>query len=166
MIVNGLQSMLTNCYSNQNKFYEFINVEQEIRLYAPKMINVFFLIIFACCREYFTPLKKIGECLKHGPSCKGCSPKNYVRQYKSLPLPPKKKETPLTENNPNFTLVFGCNPESGVAADTNLIEVFIDLLKMSFNNNDGALQLPNCLDDLKSDKAEFESTSNNEGQGL
>ena len=130
------------------------------------MVNVFFLIIFACCREYFTPMKKIGECRKHGSICKGCSTKNYVRRYKSLPKPTKIKETPLLESNSNFTLVFGCDPESGVAADTYLIEVFIDHLKMSFSNNDGTLHLPDCIDNIRSSKAEFESTSNNEGQGL
>ena len=130
------------------------------------MVNVFFLIIFACCREFFTPMNKIGECRKHGSLCKGCSPKNYVRQYKSLPNVVNKIHTPLKEQNPNFTLVFGCNPESGIVADTNLVETFIDHLKMSFSNNDGTLILPECLGQMHSDKAEFESTSNNEGRGV
>jgi hypothetical protein len=53
-----------------------------------------------------------------------------------------------------------------VVADTNLIEAFIDHLKMSFSANDGTLTLPACLSQMQADKAEFESTSNNEGRGL
>ncbi len=71
-IVNGNQNIATNNYCNNEKFYEFIKVESTIRFYSPKMTNVYFLTLFACCREYYNPGKKKGECRKHGPECKGC----------------------------------------------------------------------------------------------
>jgi hypothetical protein len=35
----------------ENPYYETLEVEKLIRLRAPTMQKVFFLILFACCRE-------------------------------------------------------------------------------------------------------------------
>ena len=52
--------MATNNFCNTEKFYEFIKVEVTIRHYSKKMTNVYFLTLFACCREYYIPGKRKG----------------------------------------------------------------------------------------------------------
>ena len=40
-----------------------------MRDYSKKMVNVFFLMLFACCREYYKTGKNTGICRKHGDTC-------------------------------------------------------------------------------------------------
>lgn len=61
MIENSQQVVLTNNYDPKRQFYEFIDVEGTIRYYAPKMERVYFIILFACCRELYDSRAKRGE---------------------------------------------------------------------------------------------------------
>jgi hypothetical protein len=72
--------MATNNYCNNEKFYEFIRVEQVIRFYSKQMTNAYFLTLFACCREYYNPGKKQGECRRHGSACTGCGVNSFGNQ--------------------------------------------------------------------------------------
>lgn len=45
--------MATSNYDPKDNYYEFILIEGQIRTFAPDIPNVYFLILFACCREIF-----------------------------------------------------------------------------------------------------------------
>ena len=49
-LLAGCQAVLVNKIS-ANGFYEMIPVELNVRLESPKAKNVYFLTLFACCRE-------------------------------------------------------------------------------------------------------------------
>jgi len=54
IIHDGSQKVLLNQPNADGSYYETIEVETIIRRMAIKMTNVFFLVIFACCREGHT----------------------------------------------------------------------------------------------------------------
>lgn len=51
IVDEGSQRALINHPNASNTYYLTIDVEIAIRKQAPEMPNVFFLVIFACCRE-------------------------------------------------------------------------------------------------------------------
>lgn len=65
-------------------------------------------------------------------------------------------------------MLFGCDPASGVPADTKLVQVLVQHLRDYFDPEDGSARLPDCLgliDAIESDVA-LESTSCNLGRAL
>ena len=72
----------------------------------------------------------------------------------------------IEEPKRNFTLLFGCDPEEGVVADTKFIDAFIKHLKRSFDSKTGTLKFPECLGFIEKKKVSFQSTSNNLGRLL
>lgn len=68
MIKNGCQVVLTNNFNEKTKFYEFINVEQIIRLESKNLLNVYFIALFACCREFFKKERKEGRQVNEPPA--------------------------------------------------------------------------------------------------
>lgn len=50
-------------------------------------------------------------------------------------------------------MIFGCDPESGVQADTNLVEVFVNHLYQNFNAKTGSVKIPQILDLVECEKA-------------
>ena len=57
--------------------------------------------------------------------------------------------------NENFTLLFGCDPSTGVVADTKFIDTFIKHLKNSFESKHGTLRIPECLGYIEQKKVAF-----------
>lgn len=53
--------MLVNAYDEDKYFYHMWNVELELRLKAKKMNKVFFLVLFACCRDSYVKKAIVGE---------------------------------------------------------------------------------------------------------
>jgi len=57
IVSKGVQKCLLNKPNEEGNFYETLDVEQMIRERAPKMPKVFFLVMFACCRESHNSMK-------------------------------------------------------------------------------------------------------------
>ena len=91
IINKGSQRVLINQPNSSGNYYEVIHVETNIRKRAIKMPKVYFLILFACCREGYTR--------------KGENQKQIKIQQSVVEVA-------------NFTMIFGCDPASGVPANT------------------------------------------------
>lgn len=68
----------------------------------------------------------------------------------------------------NFTMLFGCDPSSGVPANTKLVQLVVDGLMESFDPEDGSAMIPECLGtvDALQAKVALESTSCMSGKSL
>ena len=53
MMVGGQQVAVLNAFNPTEEFYEFIHAESNIRVVAPSMCKVYFIVLFACCRENY-----------------------------------------------------------------------------------------------------------------
>jgi hypothetical protein len=60
-VIYGTQRIVANHFHEETKFYELINPESSIREMAEKMPNVYFLALFACCREGKVKGKGLGN---------------------------------------------------------------------------------------------------------
>jgi len=65
-------------------------------------------------------------------------------------------------------MAFGCDPASGVPADTQLVMTIVNHLKSYFNPEDGHALIPDCFNaiDAVSNKVALEQTSCNLGKNL
>lgn len=54
LINNGSQVAATNNYEKESRYYEFIEAETNIRQMANSMSRVYFIVLFACCRQAYT----------------------------------------------------------------------------------------------------------------
>ena len=72
---------MTNNYNNITKFYEFINVEQKIRFESKELVNVYFIALFACCRELFVKGKKMGQQVHDPPTVIGAPDLNSTSDH-------------------------------------------------------------------------------------
>jgi hypothetical protein len=122
IIMEGSQRCLINNYDDDRSFYELINVESTIRIKAMSMPNVFFLVLFACCREGYTSKKVIQNSL---------ATRNGLSNIDMKPA--------------NFTMIFGCDPASGVPANTKLVKLIVEHLLEQFDPEDGSALLPDCF---------------------
>jgi hypothetical protein len=52
-MVSGQQVAVANIFDKREEFYEFIHAEQNIRVVAPSLPKVYFIVLFACCRENY-----------------------------------------------------------------------------------------------------------------
>lgn len=150
-----------------------INVEMQVRLAAPDSQNVYFLTLFACCREpENTVIKRI---VQHVTANESSSKKLVEIEATDVEVKGKKGEKSravagtLVEKSEvaNYTLLFGCKPANGVAADTQFVDLFIKHINGLWNPDDGTVQIPECFSiiDVKS-KVNFESTSGHLGRNL
>lgn len=131
--------MLINAHDEYRTYYETIHVETSIRINSMRVPNVYFLVLFACCREGYTA-KQLS-----------------LRQNTKVHIKPA-----------NFTMLFGCDPASGVPADTQLVKVLVQHLRDYFDPEDGSAVMPDCfglIDAIESEVA-LESTSCNLGRSL
>jgi hypothetical protein len=96
IISEGSQKVLINKHDEYKTFYETIHVETSIRLKSLMVPKVYFLVLFACCREGYT--------------------------HKQLTA---KQALKVDIKPANFTMLFGCDPASGVPADTQLVKVLV-----------------------------------------
>lgn len=79
MMNKGTQVVLTNSFDENTKFYHFIHAENNIRSYSSQLERVYFIALFACCRENFVPDRKKGcgiSCLNK--RCYHICPNRYV----------------------------------------------------------------------------------------
>jgi hypothetical protein len=53
MTYNGMQVLLGNEFDEKNEWYKFLRVEESVRNAAKFNSNIYFLTVFACCREKF-----------------------------------------------------------------------------------------------------------------
>ena len=53
MIKRGEQVVVANNYDTKNRFYELIEAESNIRFRARRMPKIYFIVLFACCREFY-----------------------------------------------------------------------------------------------------------------
>ena len=60
MQVDGEQVLIVNQFNNKNGYYEWWNVEADIRRMAKNFPNTYSVAIFACCREIYRPSKHCG----------------------------------------------------------------------------------------------------------
>ena len=60
MQIDGEQVLIVNQFNKRNGFYEWWNVEADIRRMAKNFSNTFSVAIFACCREIYKPTKHCG----------------------------------------------------------------------------------------------------------
>jgi hypothetical protein len=128
-----------------------IDVEHTIRNAAKDLPRIYFMVLFACCRESYIEFSK----------------ENKKRE---------KKEGEVGRGNVaiskvsimNFTFVFGCDPAAGVKADTEFIKNIRDHMRGLFDPEDDSLMFPECLGIIDSTKGSdnFESTSCNIGRSL
>lgn len=125
-------------------------MERKIRNDSTKMINVYFLILFACCRESYIAGSKTGDA-------------SWETDFTGLT---RGKACMSSAKPANFTLLFGCNPAEGVAADTKFVSCFIKHIENHFDPEDGTVILPETFSVVDSAKeaVKFESTSCNLGR--
>ena len=90
------------------------DVELELRLEAKKMNKVFFLVLFACCRDSYVNRKFVGD-------------KNTRSDDQGSVERNRGDENTKTSSVEiaNFTLVFGSNPVSGAQSDKKFVSAFI-----------------------------------------
>ena len=55
LIYENQQVAAANIFNATEKYYKFINVESNIRYYARSLRNVYFIVLFACCRQKYKP---------------------------------------------------------------------------------------------------------------
>jgi hypothetical protein len=63
-------------------------------------------------------------------------------------------------------MLFGCDPENGVVADTKFIAEFISHIVSSFDSRTGSVAIPQCLSQIEQRKVKFESVTDNLGRML
>ena len=63
-------------------------------------------------------------------------------------------------------MLFGCDPENGVEADTKFIQEFIAHIVSSFDAKTGSVAIPACLSQIEQRKVKFESVTDNLGRML
>lgn len=51
---------MTNRFCQESQFYEFIKVESNVRGKSKDMERVYFILLFACCREIAKSKKGLG----------------------------------------------------------------------------------------------------------
>jgi hypothetical protein len=65
--------LVANKFDNSKHFYEFIEAEKNVRHFSKDMKQVYFIVLFACCRENYFRDKKKGVCagkqLQNKPKC-------------------------------------------------------------------------------------------------
>lgn len=149
IIHNGVQKCLLNKKHATEQYFDFIEVEATIRKKAPEMPRVYFLVLFACCRESY-----ISEDDK----------KNLGRKAISQLTSEQKNQQTVA----NFTFVFGCDPALGVAANTKLVMAMVEHLNSYFDPDDGHAMIPDCFNaiDAMKDEIQLEATSCNLGKNL
>lgn len=143
-----------------------IQVENTIRYHSQSMERVYFICIFACCRELFNSSKCIGEghCTIHHSALekqrKKANRRFSVVHYKWF-------QTSQSGNKiSNFTMMFGCDPQNGVEADTKFIREFIRHLTSKFDTKQCSCLFPECLGHIENETTKFESVTNNLGRSL
>lgn len=77
------------------------------------------MVLFACCRESYIDGSKTG--MDFDDIDVGV---NFIDKNRRGNEVARSKHKPA-----NFTLLFGCNPAEGVAADTKFVKCFIEHLK-------------------------------------
>ena len=60
MQLDGEQVLVVNQCNERIGYYEWWNVEADIRRMAKNFLNTFSVAIFACCREIYKPTKHCG----------------------------------------------------------------------------------------------------------
>jgi hypothetical protein len=90
--------------------------------------NIYFLVLFACCRESYISKTKISI----------ASDTQDGQKIDSRSVDAKVNDAKLS----NFTMVFGCDPAAGVNADTQFVKLFINHMKNLFDPEDGTLMIP------------------------
>lgn len=139
MINNGCQVVLANNYCRRAEFYHFIETELNIRQHSRDMPKVYFMALFACCRTNYTKgkAKAMGETKIQKQRSKGFhklasniygqpnqrSTSVSRRMYSSMML--MKKKQVEEHSQANFTILFGCDPKTGVASETKFVHEFI-----------------------------------------
>ena len=63
-------------------------------------------------------------------------------------------------------MLFGCDPEMGVVADTKFIKEFTNHVASRFDYRTGSVAFPQCLTEIESMKVKFESVTDNLGRKL
>lgn len=116
MCSNGEQIVLANKFCQNRKFYEMIEVEGTVRHNAPEMEKVYFILLFACCRELYNPEKNFGV----GIFNKFIRAKTHRIRFNSSASVHIKEDnvandctflhSKATKNISNFTMMFGCDP--------------------------------------------------------
>ena len=66
-VIYGTQRVVANYFDQTTEYYELINPESSIRSKAESVPNVYFLSLFACCRETRENEKGIGEAKTKAP---------------------------------------------------------------------------------------------------
>ena len=61
LVSDGAQECVINKFNKQDSYYERIRAEFYTRFIAVKYPNVFFLLLFACCRESYIDGKTKGK---------------------------------------------------------------------------------------------------------
>ena len=134
-----------------------IDVELQLRQIAKEMPRVFFLVLFACCRDSYVEKQIVGE---QGMDVdeEGVIVKRAARGQADI----------SKVSIANFTFVFGSNPATGAQADPEFVKMFLNHLNSVFDPEDGTLMMPECLGNIDSlnNRVNFESTSSNVGKSL
>ena len=120
-------------------------MEKTVRIKAIETPNVYYLVIFACCREGKQTIK---------------SEVHHHRKRMNAAV--------LDSKIANFTFLFGCDPAAGVPASTQLVNLIVEHLNDYFDPMDGSALIPQCfgvIDAIRKDVA-LESTSCNLGKSL
>jgi hypothetical protein len=50
-VINGTEHIIANIFDEKTKYYQMVKPEEKIRTDAKQMPNVYFLVLFAACRE-------------------------------------------------------------------------------------------------------------------
>lgn len=129
----GEQVLVTNRFDSSSKFYRFIQVENRIRGMAKEMDRVYFIVLFACCRELYVPDKKMGDGFESSDLCKFqlCS-LLHCSDRKCSSSDPDHGHRPPATGIANFTFLFGSDPSYGVEANTKFIQDFTSHISSKF----------------------------------
>ena len=66
-VISGTQRVVANYFDQKTEFYELINPESLIRAKAESVPDVYFLSLFACCRETREDEKGYGKAKTKAP---------------------------------------------------------------------------------------------------
>ena len=126
--ISNHQCILSNKIDPETKNYQIIDVEQLIRDHVENNSNLYFLALFACCRN-----------------------NSEIQNFSGGD---DKIEEPKISN---FSFLFGSRPGNGVRGETQFAKNFIELCMNFYDNELGFIDLPNIFSKILSNDAQFES---------
>ena len=160
--------MLTNEIDEKKGFYKCINVEEDVRILTARNKNLYWVVLFACCREIYDPKKHCGgisleEALAYND-------KKVQKAALAVLIPDENDQNLLQEaqdgrgeglldyvEHQNFLIIYGTPPGQIVAAETKMVNEIADIMTTRYDKKFFVLEIPHNFNHLFSGDAVFET---------